>query len=80
MTKKKRKSVFDEELDSEYIGNVFGWKISIIGLVAIAGFTALYMFMEARNTNLHQTIENNNQITADSISVIHEKSDTLEIK
>lgn len=79
MAKKKRKSVFDEDLDSEYIGNVFGWKVSIIGLVVIAGFIALYLFMEERNKNLPQHINNKTQITADSISAIHQ-NDTLEIK
>jgi predicted MFS family arabinose efflux permease len=79
MEKEKKKSVFDEDLDSEYIGNVFGWKISIIGLVVIAGFIVLYMFMKERNKNLPHNINNETQIAADSISAIHQ-NDTLEIK
>ncbi|MGK0388402.1 MAG: hypothetical protein ACI94Y_001131 [Maribacter sp.] len=79
MAKEKRKSVFDEDLDSEYIGNVFGWKVSIIGLVLIAGFILLYMFMEERNKNLLQNTNNETQITTDSISNI-QQDDTLKIK
>ena len=49
MTEKKRKNAFKDDLDGEYIGNVFGWKISIIGFVIIAAFIALYFFLSRMN-------------------------------
>lgn len=79
MEKKKRKSVFDEDLDGEYIGNIFGWKTSIIGLVVIVSFIVLYMILEKRNKSMNQPIDEQMQITEDSISNI-DKKDTLEIK
>ena len=36
MTKPKRPSIFsDPEEEGEYLGNIFGWKISLIGLGVI---------------------------------------------
>lgn len=30
--------------DGDYVGNIFGWKLSLIGLVVILGFTALIVY------------------------------------
>lgn len=35
MAKKKRLSIFDDPDEGEYVGNIFGWKISLIGLAVI---------------------------------------------
>ncbi|MEO0732662.1 MAG: hypothetical protein AAFZ52_07500 [Bacteroidota bacterium] len=33
-----------DPFDGDYIGNIFGWKISMIGLVVIVFFTALIAY------------------------------------
>ena len=51
MLEQKRKNAFKDDLDGDYIGNVFGWKISIIGLLVIASFIGLYFLLSKKNQN-----------------------------
>lgn len=66
MTKKKRKNAFKDDLDSEYIGNVFGWKTSIIGLIVIGAFIGLYFFLSKMNQS-QASLKNNNPVQKEQV-------------
>ena len=44
MTTNQPKKVFQDPFDGEYLGNIWGWKISYIGLALIVFFTALIAY------------------------------------
>ncbi len=49
MDKKERKSLFADNVDDEYIGNIFGWKISIAAAIVITAFIGLYFLSSHLN-------------------------------
>lgn len=63
---KKRKNIFKDNPDDEYIGNIFGWKTSIAGLIIISGFVLLY-FILASNNSQKANIQETNVIDSTEI-------------
>lgn len=75
MAKEKRTNPFKDEFDGEYIGNIFGWKFSLVGAVVIIGSVIFTMYLSNQQKNqAGTTIET--AITKDSINT---NQDTLDI-
>ncbi len=71
MAKNKRKSIFDDGYNGEYLGNIFGWKISLIGLAAIILLLVLCLYLyQTRGIDPNFYLDQQNQSilpTMDSI-------------
>lgn len=79
MKEKKKIELFSPLGKDEYIGNIFGWKISIAGLIAIIFFLLLYQFGVRQNEmNDVQPQEGSNIETIKDES--HLVKDSLELK
>lgn len=77
---RKKKVRFGDDLDKEYIGNIFGWKFSFIGFGIIVFMLILYFGAAQYNKNNPREINTDtNANTPDSL-VQEKEIDTLNIR
>jgi len=78
--KKKKKVRFGDDLDKEYIGNIFGWKFSFIALAVITFMLVLYFGAAQYNKNNPRKANSETEANAQDSLDQEEQVDTLNIK
>ncbi len=71
--KKKRNILFQDPFEGEYVGNVFGWKTSFIGLFAIISLLALSFYLASTREIDPDFIKNQETIISPMDSTEHHK-------